>query len=63
MDKTSAIDYFGSTGALAKACDVGSSAVSQWPEQLPFKVQCLIQVLTKGKLKAERPQDQKQVAK
>jgi DNA-binding transcriptional regulator YdaS (Cro superfamily) len=35
VNKQKAIDYFGSVGHMAGACNVTPSAVSQWPDPLP----------------------------
>ncbi|MXR37244.1 Cro/CI family transcriptional regulator [Craterilacuibacter sinensis] len=35
MKKTTALNYFGSQAALAKAAEVNPSAVSQWGDDVP----------------------------
>lgn len=55
MTKTEVIRYFGSQIKAAKALGVTQGNVSQWPEHLDYKVQCFIEVETKGALKAMRP--------
>lgn len=51
MTKQQAIDHFGSATALAKACGVTASAVSQW-DSIPEGQQYKLQILTGGVLKA-----------
>ncbi len=53
MKKADAIEFFGSGVEMAKKLGVTKSAVSQWGEELDYPRQCQIQVISKGKLKAE----------
>ncbi len=39
MEKARAIELFGSVGALADAVGVTSSAVTQWPDVLPDRLE------------------------
>ena len=52
MTKTDVLEHFGGVTKTAVAIGRTKSAVSQWPENLPWEIQCVIQVVTKGKLKA-----------
>lgn len=52
MKKKEAVEFFGSQTALAKAIGVTPQLVYQWGEDVPLLRACQIQVLTKGKLKA-----------
>lgn len=49
-----AVVYFGGKSKLAKALGINPSAVSMWGETIPEVRQYQIQVLSKGKLKADR---------
>ena len=53
MNKQAAVDYFGSARALAKALNISEGAVSQW-ETIPLLRQYQLEVLTSGKLVADR---------
>jgi len=53
MDKQTAIDFFGSAAALAKALGVSKSAVSQWGEQVPMRRQFEIEHVSGGALRAD----------
>ena len=55
MKKESAIEYFGSGAALASAIGVTRQAVADW-KQIPIGRQYQIEVLTGGKLRADRPE-------
>lgn len=46
MKKTDAISYFGSATAVAKALQIGRSAVSQWREIIPLRSAILLNHLT-----------------
>lgn len=52
MTKKDLVDCFGSMAAAARALGRTRSAVQQWPEDLPARVQFEIEGRTKGKLKA-----------
>jgi DNA-binding transcriptional regulator YdaS (Cro superfamily) len=54
MTKDEAISFFGSASELARRLDIERSAISQWTE-IPEGRQYQIEVLTEGKLRAERP--------
>jgi len=53
MKTSEAIKHFGSAAALARALGVRPPSVSGWGEYPPVTRQFQIQVVTKGKLKAE----------
>jgi hypothetical protein len=61
MTKEEALDYFGSTGALAASLGCAQSTVSEWKE-IPEGRQYQIQLATKGKLKADLPALRKKAA-
>lgn len=61
MNKKEAVGYYGSAHALARALGVTDGAVSQW-ETIPILRQFQLEVLTQGKLMAERPEITKQSA-
>lgn len=56
MQITELIEYYGSSGEVARAVEVSKQAVSKWTVQgfIPFNTQYRIEVLTDGKLKADR---------
>lgn len=54
MRKSEVIEHFGSVTAVAKALELTTQAVSMWPETVPRNRQWQIDVLTDGKLKAQR---------
>lgn len=47
------IDHFGSKSKVAEALGLVRSTVTNWGDEVPFGFQCEIQVITKGKLKAD----------
>jgi len=53
MRKKEAVAYFGTQVALARALGIGKSAVSEWAS-IPIDRQCQLEVVTLGKLKANR---------
>jgi len=55
MKTSDAIQHFGSSAALARALGINRSAVHQWGDKPPVPRQYQIQVVTDGKLVAERP--------
>lgn len=62
MLKQEAIEHFGSQANLARALGVSRSAISQWPDEVPEGRDYQIEILTKGKLKANRPRPAQTVA-
>tara|TARA_Y100000593_G_C4102192_1_gene233800 strand:- start:127 stop:312 length:186 start_codon:yes stop_codon:yes gene_type:complete len=54
MTKTEVIEHYGGVTKAANALGVTKGAVSLWSEDLPAKIQCLIEVVSKGKLKADK---------
>ena len=54
MTKAEAIKHFGGSTKVAKALGITKQAVYKWPEELPEGRQFQIEILTQGKLKAER---------
>lgn len=56
MRKITAIEHFGGNMAeMARRLNVTRQCVWKWPDPLPFRVQCQLEVITDGALKAERP--------
>ena len=53
MKVSDALTHFGTKANLAKALGIDRSAVTLWGEVIPKGRQYELQVLTKGKLKAE----------
>ena len=54
-----AINHFGSQPELAKALGIEQAAISNWKRRggvVPTGVQFRLQVMTKGKLKADQPE-------
>ena len=57
MDIEAVISYFGSVKAAAKALDVYPQVIYQWKANgIPALRQYQVQVMTKGKLKADIPE-------
>jgi DNA-binding transcriptional regulator YdaS (Cro superfamily) len=54
MSKQEAILYFGTQAALARALGIHRAAVNAWGDAIPEGRQYQIEVLTAGKLKADR---------
>ena len=54
MKTQDAIKYFGTASRLARALGIERQAVSAWGEKIPSGRQFQIEVITKGKLKAEK---------
>jgi DNA-binding transcriptional regulator YdaS (Cro superfamily) len=54
MTKQSAITYYGSQAALARALGINRAAINAWGDGIPIGRQYQIEVLTAGKLKADR---------
>lgn len=57
MSPQEAIEYFGTQNALAAALGVTQPTISGWKTtgQIPVPRQFQLEVVTEGKLKAERP--------
>lgn len=53
MNMTDAVRHYKTKTKLAKALGISPGAVSMWGEEIPYGRQCEIQVLTKGRLKAD----------
>lgn len=53
MTKDEAIKHFGSVGAVAAALGIKQPSVSDWGEIPPYR-QLQLEILTKGKLKADQ---------
>ena len=62
MLKTSAILYFGSASALARALDITAAAVSDWGEIVPEGKAYKLQVLTAGALQVDPSMYEKRTA-
>lgn len=56
MKKSDVLDYFGGVSKAAKALGITKSAVSVWREDIPYGRAFQIQLMTRGKLKAN-PKD------
>lgn len=54
MTKDQAISHFGDIKGLCEALDISPAAVSQWGKYPPQNRQYELEILTKGKLKADR---------
>lgn len=54
MKKSDVLKHYGSVTEAADKLDRSKGAVSQWPEDLPFEIQCYIEVMSGGALKAEK---------
>lgn len=54
MTTKEAIEHFGSVRQLAHAIDLATAAIYQWSEYPPELRQYQLEVLTRGKLKAQR---------
>lgn len=64
MTPQEAIDFFGGGSKLAKAIRTTPAAPSLWKKAgyIPYVRQCQIQVITKGKLKADLPEPESEKA-
>ena len=58
MTKTDVLAHFGGVTEAAEKLGRTKGAVSQWPEELSFELQCYIEVASGYALKAERPTGQ-----
>lgn len=56
MKKATVIEYFGKVTDTAKALGISHAAVSKWGENIPPGRAYQIEVMTKGKLKAAKPE-------
>lgn len=54
MKKSDVLAHYGSVKNASEKLGRGKSAISQWPEDLPFEIQCYIEVMSGGELKADR---------
>lgn len=54
MNKKDAINHFGSAAKLARALGLTRAAITLWPERIPIGRQYQIEVVTQGKLVADR---------
>lgn len=54
MTKQQAIAFYGSATKLARALAVSKTAVSMWSEVIPIGRQYQLEVITHGRLKADR---------
>lgn len=59
MKLDDAINFFGSKKKLADALSINRSAITNWGDEIPEARQYQIQILTKGKLKADRKSENK----
>jgi len=55
MKKQDAIEHFGDAVKLAKALGISKQAVYKWPDVVPEGRQYQLEIVTQGKLQAERP--------
>ena len=63
MTYTELIKHFGSQQAIATAVGLAQPQVSRWKHDgIPVARQCQLQLITGGKLVADRLQDEKRVA-
>lgn len=53
MNKSDAIEFFGTQTALAQAIGIGQSSVAEWGEDIPALRQIQLERITKGALKAD----------
>jgi hypothetical protein len=54
MTKQQAIDYFGGRRELAAALKIWPHNISRWGDRPPIKRQYQLEVMTNGRLKADR---------
>lgn len=62
MNKTQVLDHYGGVTKTAEALQLSKGTVSVWPEDLPIKLQCFIEVATNGVLVADRSRFESQAA-
>ncbi len=53
MNKSSAIDFYGTQRAVALALGVSDQAISAWPELIPKGAALELEKITKGALKCD----------
>ena len=53
MNKTAAIEFFGTQTAVAEALGIGQSSVAEWEEEIPALRQIQLERASRGKLKAD----------
>ena len=58
MNKKDVLEHFGSVTEAAIGLNRTKGAVSKWPDELPYELQCYIEVASGYALKAERPSGQ-----
>lgn len=56
MKKSEVVEHFGSASKVAKALNITRMAVSAWPEIVPIQRQYELEHITKGALKAKKPE-------
>jgi len=54
MNIQKAIEFFGSKSELSRALGITPQALTYWGDEIPHVRQFQIEVLTKGKLKADK---------
>lgn len=54
MTKTEVLEHYGGVVKAASSLGITKGAVSSWPEDLPLRTQCFVQVATKGRLKVDK---------
>lgn len=59
MKKQDAMKHFGGASKLASALNIAPAAVSQWGENVPLGRAYQIELMTKGKLKAQKQEFKK----
>ncbi len=59
MTKSEAMQFFGSQQTIADLLNIDQSAVSLWGDTVPLQRQAQLQLLSKGKLKAQLPAPRK----
>ena len=53
MLKSIVLEHYATGAAVARALQISSAAVTQWPEVIPEKQAYRLQVITKGALKVD----------
>jgi transcriptional repressor of cell division inhibition gene dicB len=62
MKKAVVISHFGGVTETAKALNIKSQAVSQWPDDVPMLRAYQIEKITSGALQAEQKEDVQQAS-